>query len=170
MSIGLDRIGGWSQSAGGRPFWACDPRPEDVHLDDIVHALSHLCRYGGHCRKFYSVLEHSVLVSMVVPTEHARDALGHDFTEAYVVDVPRPLKRALKDYAAIEWRNWVAICSALGFSVVRPRRRQRRAPGREGRAARTVACSVVCAWGACRCHGARTSAAACSMDVLGALA
>lgn len=118
--IGADRIGDWGQSASGRPFWACDPRPEDIHLDDIVHALSHQCRYGGHCSKFYSVLEHSVLVSLVVPKEHARDGIGHDFTEAYVVDVPRPLKRMLRDYAAIEWRNWDAISFALGFSLELP--------------------------------------------------
>lgn len=115
------RRGDWMVTASGRQFWPLDPRPEDIDVGDIAHALSNLCRYGGHSSRFYSVAEHSVLVSLVVPPEHALVALMHDATEAYVVDVPRPLKRGLGEpYAAIELQVWRAISEALGLPEVLP--------------------------------------------------
>lgn len=57
------RRGDWLQTYTGRQYWPLDPRPEDVDLRDIAHALSQLCRYGGHTLFFYSVAEHSVLLS-----------------------------------------------------------------------------------------------------------
>jgi hypothetical protein len=62
--------GDWIQTATGRPFWPIDPRPEDIDIEDIAHALSMLCRFGGHCLRFYSVAEHSVLLSQYVAPEH----------------------------------------------------------------------------------------------------
>ncbi len=55
--------GDWMQTATGRQFWPMDPRPHEVFIEDIAHALSMICRFGGHCRRFYSVAEHSVLIS-----------------------------------------------------------------------------------------------------------
>jgi hypothetical protein len=98
----------WMQTRYGRKFFALDPRPEEVFIDDVAAALSKLCRYGGHCKWFYSVAEHSVHVSNVVPPEHALAALLHDATEAYLVDMPRPIKRQLWAYGAIEDRLWRA--------------------------------------------------------------
>jgi hypothetical protein len=101
-----NRIGDWMQTANGRKFWPLDPRPEEVHIDDIAHALSNMCRFGGHCRTFYSVAEHSVRVSELANHELdpqlALAALLHDAAEAYVVDVPRPLKRFLPGYKEAE--------------------------------------------------------------------
>lgn len=108
-----ERIGDWMQTASGRQYWPLDPRAEEVTLFDIAHALSMQCRYGGHCSHFYSVAEHSVLVSRMVPREHALTALLHDATEAYCADVPRPLKRHLSNYAEIEALNWRAIAEAF---------------------------------------------------------
>lgn len=117
----MTRIGDWMQTHSGRRFYPLDPRPEDVCIGDIAHALAHLCRFGGHSKHFYSVAEHSVLTSLVVPPEHALHALLHDATEAYCVDVPRPLKRGLgAAYATIEHRIWGAIAHALGVGVVLP--------------------------------------------------
>jgi hypothetical protein len=99
---------------GGR-FYPLDPRPEEIVPADIAHALSLLCRYGGHVDRFYSVAEHCVLMSEFVAPEHALAALLHDATEAYVCDVPRPLKRYLGEYKAIEAAVWNAIC--LRFHV-----------------------------------------------------
>ena len=97
------------QTYSGKQYWPTDPRPEDVEIADIAHSLSMLCRYTGHTRFFYSVAEHSVLVSLMVPPELALEALLHDATEAYCADLSRPLKRDLPEYATIEARNAVAI-------------------------------------------------------------
>jgi 5'-deoxynucleotidase YfbR-like HD superfamily hydrolase len=109
------RKGDWIQTNSGIAYWPLDPRVEEVDIEDIAHALSHQCRYAGHCKQFYSVAEHSVLVSYVVPPELALEGLLHDATEAYVVDVPRPLKRHLTGYAEIEEINWKVIAQRFGL-------------------------------------------------------
>jgi hypothetical protein len=97
-------------TASGGQYWPLDPRESDVRIIDIGSALSMLCRFGGHTNRFYSVAEHSVLVSRVVPPRLARQALMHDAAEAYCVDVPRPLKQGLgAAYAEIEEKNWRVI-------------------------------------------------------------
>lgn len=108
--------GDWMQTYSGRRFYPLDPRPEDIHRSDIAHALSLLCRYGGHVDRFYSVAEHCVLMSEAVPPEDALAALLHDATEAYVCDVPRPLKRQLAAYMEIEERVWAAVTERFGIS------------------------------------------------------
>ena len=113
-----DRVGDWMQIASGRQFWPFDPRAEEVDIEDIAHALSQLCRFGGHTLRFYSVAEHSVLISYVVPPEDAFAALMHDATEAYCVDIPRPLKRGLSNYADVEAGIWRAICVRFGIEPV----------------------------------------------------
>jgi hypothetical protein len=115
-----ERKGHWMQTASGGAYWPLDPRPEEVFIKDIAHALSHMCRYGGHCKRFYSVAEHSVIVSRVVPPEHALAALMHDATEAYCGDVVRPLKKSLHGYAEIELRNWLAIARAFDLPKTLP--------------------------------------------------
>jgi len=110
-----NRLGDWISTFSGVQYWPCDPRPSEVCIEDIAHALSNICRYAGHCKSFYSVAEHSVYVSLIVPPEHALTALLHDATEAYCVDVPRPLKRFLTNYKEIEQRNWVAIADKFSL-------------------------------------------------------
>jgi hypothetical protein len=113
--VTTERVGDWIATASGRRYWPMDPRAEDVWLPDIAAALSKLCRFGGHTSRFYSVAEHSVLVSYVVPPHLALQGLMHDATEAYVVDVPRPLKRMLPDYQQAERLNWAAIAQHFGL-------------------------------------------------------
>jgi len=115
MAPAYPRAGGWIQTYGGHQYWPVDPRSDEVHIEDIAHALSQLCRYGGHCRDFYSVAEHSWHVSHLVRPEVALQGLMHDATEAYCVDVPRPLKRFLSNYAPIEDLNWRAISHKFGL-------------------------------------------------------
>ncbi|MBF0589290.1 MAG: phosphohydrolase [Magnetococcales bacterium] len=93
---------GWIQTYGGHQFWPLDPRVEEIHLEDIAHALSMLCRFNGHCMRFYSVAEHSVHISYIVPPEHALWGLMHDAAEAYLADIPIPIKRTMDDYARHE--------------------------------------------------------------------
>ena len=110
------RIGDWIQTYRGRKFWPLDPRPEDVDLFEIAHALGHLCRFGGHCLQFYSVAEHCVLLSRAVPREHALSALLHDAAEAYLVDLPRPIKRMLPGYQAAERLIEAAVADKFGLA------------------------------------------------------
>jgi uncharacterized protein len=110
----LDR-GDWIQTAHGRQFWPIDPRSDEVFIDDIAHALSMLCRFGGHCLHFYSVAEHSVLLSRAAPPEYKLWALLHDAAEAYLVDVPRPLKPFLSGYREAEDKIMLAICARFGL-------------------------------------------------------
>jgi hypothetical protein len=107
--------GDWMQTFTGGRFYPADPISEEIDKRDIAHALSLLCRYGGHVERFYSVAEHCLLMSYAVPPEDALAALLHDATEAYVVDVPRPLKRMLRDYGPIENGVWLAISRHFGL-------------------------------------------------------
>lgn len=97
-----DRIGNWMQTASGIAFYPLDPREEEIVIDDIAHALSNQCRYAGHCKYFYSVAEHSVWVSHHVAPENALWGLLHDAAEAYLVDVPKPIKPFLGGYDEYE--------------------------------------------------------------------
>lgn len=108
------------QTASGRYANLIAPLPHHIDIGDIAHALSNICRFGGHTREFYSVAQHSVLVSRIVPPEHALTALLHDAPEAYVGDVTLPLKRLLPDYRTIEASIWLVIASNFGLPVDLP--------------------------------------------------
>ena len=86
----------------GKHFYYDDPR--DFDIKDIARALSNLCRFTGHLEHFYSVAQHCVIASQIVPEHLALEALLHDATEAYLGDVNKPLKRLLPDYQLIEHR------------------------------------------------------------------
>ena len=110
------RHGDWMQTYTGRAFWPLDPRAKDVDIVDIAHALAHQCRYAGHCNAFYSVAQHSVLVAQTVPEDIRLEALLHDASEAYLVDVPRPVKRFLLGYREAEERVERAIAARFGLA------------------------------------------------------
>lgn len=114
------RKGDWMQTYTGRQFWPLDPHPDEIDIRDIAHALSMMCRYGGHVDQFYSVAEHSVLISHNVPPEHAMEGLMHDASEAYLVDVPRPIKRDLIGYRDIEAVLERAVADKFGMSYPWP--------------------------------------------------
>lgn len=99
MKPTLLRKGDWFTLISGKQFWPLDPRQEEIEITDIAHALSHICRWGGHCRRFYSVAQHSILVSRLGKTlEEKRWGLLHDAAEAYLGDMIRPLKRMMREY------------------------------------------------------------------------
>lgn len=116
------RKGNWMQTANGHQFWPLDPRADEVFIEDIAWSLAHLCRYNGHSSMFYSVAEHSVLVSQVLDgTGYELCGLMHDGTEAYCADVPRPLKAMLTGYAAIEDGIWRVVAERFGLPAVMPK-------------------------------------------------
>lgn len=114
------RIGDWLQVASGTVFYPLDPRAEEIHIEDIAHALSMQCRYTGHVARFYSVAEHSVHVSRAVPPEYALWGLLHDASEAYLVDIPRPLKRFMPQYHEWEAALMRVICERFGLPIDMP--------------------------------------------------
>lgn len=116
------RVGDWGCTSSGRRFYPEDPRHEDIIIEDIAHALSLQCRYGGHCLKHYSVAQHSVLVSRLCPPEDALWGLLHDAAEAYIIDIPRPLKKApwMHGYRELEKRWMAVICEVFDLPLERP--------------------------------------------------
>lgn len=105
----MERRGDWIQAFPAHQFWSLDPRFDEVHIESIAHSLAMQCRYAGHCLRFYSVAEHCVLLSRQVEPRHALWALLHDASEAYLVDVPRPVKGGLLGYHGIEHRVMEAV-------------------------------------------------------------
>ncbi len=90
------------QTYSGMLFDLEDPYPDNICTEDIAHALSLTCRFAGHTRQFYSVAQHSLLVSRLVPSYYKLSALLHDAAEAYLVDIPTPLKSLLSGYSNLE--------------------------------------------------------------------
>jgi hypothetical protein len=89
--------GPYLQTISGRWVNPFDPDPDQLDAGDIARALANQCRFGGHCHTFYSIAQHSVLVSELVEqrggdAEDAFAALMHDAAEAYLGDMPHPLK------------------------------------------------------------------------------
>jgi hypothetical protein len=107
-----DRKGGWIETYTGKAFFPLDPRPEDIDIQDIAHALSMQCRFLGHCHFFYSVAQHSVHVletfrsisSRVWPNSACLVPFLHDSGEAFLADVSGPIKSSLTNYSQIEDR------------------------------------------------------------------
>jgi hypothetical protein len=105
----------WIQTVSGRKFPLLEIDPEAINIEDIAHALSMLCRFNAQCLKFYSVAEHSVHVSYEIAPHLALLGLMHDAAEAYLGDVPSPLKGELRDFKIIEQRLILAIGEKFGF-------------------------------------------------------
>jgi 5'-deoxynucleotidase YfbR-like HD superfamily hydrolase len=100
---------------GGTYFDFVTPRKSVITIEDIAHGLSNVCRFAGHTKVFYSVAQHCYHVSYLVPPEYAFEGLMHDAHEAYVGDMPTPLKRLLPEYAEIEHRAEDAVLAAFGL-------------------------------------------------------
>lgn len=105
----------WILTASGAHFDLADPQPDMINVLDIAQGLANECRYAGQCRWFYSVAQHATLASQIVDREFALEALLHDAAEAYIKDIPRPLKLLLPDYRAIERRVDAAIRHAFAL-------------------------------------------------------
>jgi uncharacterized protein len=111
------------QTFSGRRVNPLAVAPEDLDIGDIAASLANQCRFGGHCRKFYSVAQHSCLAADLV-LERERDAtsglwaLLHDASEAYLGDLPHPLKHGSelgRLYCEAEDELQRTVCERFGL-------------------------------------------------------
>jgi len=111
------------QTLSGRRVNPFDAAPEDIDPADIALALSNLCRFGGHSRAFYSVAQHSVIVCDLLaetgaPADQVLAALLHDASEAYLGDLPHPIKHRSElgaQFKAAEHRLEAVINARFGL-------------------------------------------------------
>lgn len=115
------RRGDWIQTFSGGQFWPLDPRPDEIEVIDIASGLAKECRFAGHCLRFYSVAEHSVLMyraakARSVDARVLRAVLFHDGSEGLGLrDMPRPIKRDLAEYKTIEAGVMRALARRFDF-------------------------------------------------------
>lgn len=96
------------------------PDSDTITMNAIARGLANTCRFAGQCRRFYSVAEHSIWVSNIVPPELAFVGLMHDAAEAFIGDMPKPLKEMLPDYQEVERRIELAVLGAFNIGPLPP--------------------------------------------------
>lgn len=116
MAIEKKPLANWIQTASGRMVFPTGPDPQQICIEDIAHSLALQCRFNGHCREFYSVAQHSVIVSLNC-RRFPLLGLMHDAAEAYVGDVVRPIKLQIKAFGELEQLAWRSIASELGLPM-----------------------------------------------------
>lgn len=110
------RIGRWMPTYSGLRFWPEDPRSQDIDIRDIAHSLARINRFNGHTRCCYSVAQHAVLVSRILPTRLKPLGLNHDDGECYLGDVITPIKRLFREfYEAAELKVMQAVADKYDF-------------------------------------------------------
>lgn len=123
------RLGDWHQTYTGKKFWPLDPNAEEICIEDIAHSLSLLCRFGGHCKEFYSVAQHSVMGARAIYNSNysseylALHFLLHDAAEAYICDLPRPVKKHSelgRLYKEVEHKLELVIASKFNLEYPMP--------------------------------------------------
>lgn len=105
------------RTISGTKFFPLDPDPKDIHLSDIAHSLSMVCRWAGHIPAFYSVGLHSLYVSYAGP---GLAGLLHDASEAYLGDMAKPIKRGMPEYQHYENQLMTVIAQKFGFEFPLP--------------------------------------------------
>lgn len=90
-----------------------NPHFSSIRIEDIARGLSYKFRFGAHSESALTVAEHSINASHAVPQEHALAALLHDASEAYIGDIPSPIKSLMPDYKEIEHKLTLAIFTAF---------------------------------------------------------
>jgi hypothetical protein len=98
-------------------FNLLEPTAEMIKIEDIAHALSRLPRFGGHLNPDWTVAQHSMQVAYHCK-QHRLEALLHDASEAYLMDLPTPIKKLIPDYYAMEER--INLVIAAKFNLVYP--------------------------------------------------
>jgi hypothetical protein len=111
------RKGDWVPTHTGGKFYPLDPRPEEIDIQDIAHSLARTCRFNGHGQSFYSVAQHSCIVSQEVSATNKLWGLLHDAAEAYIGDMVSPVKN-LPEFAFYrEMENSIMSAVAVAFGL-----------------------------------------------------
>lgn len=108
-----DKLEPWIETFTGKQFYFLDPSDAQIDIRDIAHSLAFTCRYTGHSNRFYSVAEHSILVSYLASDPLA--GLLHDASEAYITDIASPIKPYLNNYKELEDKLMSKIAKKFGF-------------------------------------------------------
>lgn len=102
LPIDEDGAAGWIETNTHNTFFYKRRNPENISIYDIAHGLAHLCRYSGQCNYFYSVAQHSCIIFDHAPTWMKMEGLMHDGAEAYISDIPRPVKTIVPEIKMLE--------------------------------------------------------------------
>lgn len=110
-----DLSDGWIQTYTGLKINVFEPDESMICIEDIAHGLSNTCRWGGHCREFYSVAQHCVLTTSLCSKGDMLWALMHDAAEAYIGDIPTPIKKCFSGIDKIEEDLLAVIAHKFGL-------------------------------------------------------
>jgi hypothetical protein len=99
----------------GLYFNILEPTEDMICIEDIAHSLSMQCRFAGHLPVFYSVAKHSLMCVNAVSEQNKLAALLHDASEAYLLDIPSPIKPHINNYKEIENNIMKLIAKKFGF-------------------------------------------------------
>lgn len=106
-------------TVSGKRINLAAPTVDDIVITDIAHALGNICRFNGQIKRFYSVAQHSMYVAQLCPPEQKLAGLLHDAAEAYLCDIPTPIKRVLgAAYRELEERFAAVIGQKFGVDLV----------------------------------------------------
>jgi len=97
-----------------------NPNPSDFTIDVVAHALSLKCRFNGQCREFYSVAQHSVIVSNACSPENQLWGLFHELDEVFLPDIPTPIKHHIKEWKELSKKHLNAGADAFGLHRLMP--------------------------------------------------
>jgi uncharacterized protein len=98
-------------------FYLDDPhKNECVRVSDLVEPIAEICRFNNLLASFYSIAEHSYLVSL--ETDNPLLGLLHDLSEAVIGDLLSPVKGFCPDYKILENRvdTWIYNCFGLTYT------------------------------------------------------
>ena len=95
------------------------PTADMICIEDIAHALSNTPRFGGHLKYFYSVAQHSLSCAKCMD-DYKLEALLHDASEAYLTDMPSPIKKRMSQYKEVEDGLMKVIAEKFGFQYPLP--------------------------------------------------
>lgn len=105
----------WIETRTGIKFNFLNPKEDQINIRDIAYALANTCRFNGHSSSFYSVAEHSVAVADRCSEPNKLGGLLHDAAEAYLSDIPSPIKQFLPEYKKLEQKVQKCIFDKYGI-------------------------------------------------------
>lgn len=115
LDMPTPRVGRYMLTYTGRKFYPADIRPGDICIEDIAHGLAGEMRFGGQSPRRITVAEHSILVAQVLSGSSRLMGLLHDASEAFLKDIPSPVKVLLPDYKELESAVMRAVAYEFGL-------------------------------------------------------